>query len=93
MSNVKKLKNQWLSDTKVKKSYDAMTPEFTIAKTLIAARVKAGLTQEEVAERMGTTQSVIARLEAGNSLPSMKSLYRYAEATGTTPGIQLRNVG
>ena len=45
MSNVKKLKNQWLSDTKVKKAYDAMTPEFTIAKTLIAARVKAGLTQ------------------------------------------------
>ena len=92
MSNVKKLKNHWLSDTKVKKAYDAMTPEFTIAKTLIAARVKAGLTQEEVAERMGTTQSVIARLEAGNSLPSMKSLYRYAEATGTTPAIQLRSV-
>jgi len=92
MSNVKKLKNQWLSDTKVKKAYDAMTHEFTIAKTLIAARVKAGLTQEEVAERMGTTQSVIARLEAGNSLPSMKSLYRYAAATGTTPAIQLRNV-
>jgi hypothetical protein len=41
---------------------------------------------------MGTTQSVIARLEAGNSLPSMKSLYRYAEATGTIPAIQLRNV-
>ena len=92
MSNVKKLKNQWLSDTKVKKAYDAMTPEFSIAKTPIAARVKAGRTQEEVAERMGTTQSVIARLEAGNSLPSMKSLYRYAEATGTTPAIQLRNV-
>ena len=92
MSNVKKLKNQWLSDMKVKKAYDAMTPEVTIAKTLIAARVKAGLTQEEVAERMGTTQSVIARLEAGNSLPSMKSLYRYAEATGMTPAIQLRNI-
>jgi transcriptional regulator with XRE-family HTH domain len=40
---------------------------------------------------MGTTQSAIARLEAGNSLPSMKSLYRYAEATGTTPAIQLLN--
>ena len=69
-----------------------MTPKFTVAKTLIAARVEAGLTQEEVAERMGTTQSVLARLEAGNSLPSMTSLYRYAEATGTTPAIQLRNV-
>ena len=44
MSNVKKLKNQWLSDTKVKKAYDAMTPEFSIAKTPIAARVEAGRT-------------------------------------------------
>ena len=91
MSSLKKLKNQWLSDPKVKKAYTAMTPEFALAKTLIAARVKAGLTQEEVAKRMGTTQSAIARLEAGNSLPSMKSLYRYARATGTTPAIQLRH--
>lgn len=91
MTSIKKLKNQWLSDVKVKKAYDAITPEFALAKTLIAARVKAGLTQEEVAQRMGTTQSVIARLEAGNSLPSLKSLYRYAEATGTTPAIQLRH--
>jgi DNA-binding XRE family transcriptional regulator len=91
MSSLKKLKNQWLSDPKVKKAYAAMTPEFALAKTLIAARVKAGLTQQEVAKRMGTTQSAIARLEAGNSLPSMKSLYRYAKATGTTPAIQLRH--
>ena len=90
MNNLKKLKNQWLSNAQVKKAYDEMTPEFAIAKTLIAARIKAGLTQEEVAERMGTTQSVIARLEAGNSLPSMKSLYRYAAATGTKPVIRLR---
>ena len=92
MSNLKKLKNQWLSNAQVKRAYDEMTPEFAIAKTLIAARIKAGLTQEEVAERMVTTQSVIARLEAGNSLPSMKSLYRYAAATGTKPAIQLRHV-
>jgi predicted transcriptional regulator len=91
MSSIRTLKKQWLSDSKVKKAYVAMTPEFTLAKTLIAARVKAGLTQQEVAKRMGTTQSAIARLEAGNSLPSMKSLYRYAEATGTTPAIQLLN--
>lgn len=91
MSNLKKLKNQWLSNAQVKRAYDEMTPEFAIAKTLIAARIKAGLTQGAVAERMGTTQSVIARLEAGNSLPSMKSLYRYAEATGTKPVIRLRH--
>ncbi len=91
MSNIRKLKSHWLSDARVKSAYDTMTPEFELAKTLIAARVKAGLTQQEVAERMGTTQSVIARLEAGNSLPSMKSLYRYAEATGTKPTIELQH--
>ena len=90
MSNVKKLSKQWLSNAQVKKAYDEMTPEFAIAKTLIAARIKAGLTQEELAECMGTTPSVIARLEAGNSLPSIKSLYRYAGATGTKPVIRLR---
>ena len=91
MSSLKKLKRDWLADAKVKKAYDEMTPEFALAKTLIAARVRAGLTQEEVAQRMGTTQSVIALLEAGSSLPSLKSLYRYAEATGTKPEIQLQH--
>lgn len=89
MSSVKQMKGKWLADPKVKKAYDTMAPEFAVAKVLIAARVKAGLTQEQVAKRMGTTQSVIARLEAGSSLPSMKSLYRYAEATGTKPAIKL----
>jgi transcriptional regulator with XRE-family HTH domain len=60
--------------------------------SIIAAASIPTCRYEEVAERTGTTQSVIARLEAGNSLPSMKSLYRYAEATGTTPATQLRNV-
>ena len=59
--------------------------------TLIAAWVKAGLTQEEVAQRMGTTQLVVTRLETGNSLPSIKNLYRYADATGTL-AIALRHV-
>lgn len=89
MSNSRQLKSKWLNDPQVKKAYDRMTPEFQVAGALIAARVKAGLTQEQVAKRMGTTQSVIARLEAGSTLPSMKSIYRYAEATGTKPEIQL----
>lgn len=89
MTTVKQLKAKWLDDPKVSKAYEEMTPEFAVARALIAARVGAGLTQQEVAERMGTTQSVVARLEAGQSLPSMKSLYRYAEATGTKPEIQL----
>ncbi len=89
MSSITTLKKKWLKDPKISKAFEDMEPEFEVAHTLIAARVEAGLTQEEVAKRMGTTQSVIARLEGGRTLPSIKSLYRYAEATGTKPVIHL----
>ena len=78
-----------MKDPKVKEAYEEMRPEFEVAQALIAARVEADLTQEEVAKRMGTSQSVVARLEGGRTLPSIKSLYRYAEATGTRPVIHL----
>ncbi|MEY4082874.1 MAG: hypothetical protein RL483_243 [Pseudomonadota bacterium] len=89
MNTLKKLKTSWLRDPAVQEAYDKLTPEFLLAKTLISARVKAGLTQSDVAEKMGTTQSAVARLESGHSLPSMKSLYRYAGAVGAKPVIQL----
>nr|WP_269646177.1 helix-turn-helix transcriptional regulator [Thioalkalivibrio thiocyanodenitrificans] len=57
-------------------------PKFEIVNTLIEARTRAGLTQGEVAERMGTTQSVVARMEGGRTIPNLRSLHRYAEATG-----------
>ena len=89
MSSITKLKKKWLKDPKVSEAFEEMDPEFEVAHALIGARVEAGLTQEEVAKRMGTTQSVVARLEGGRTLPSIKSLYRYAEATGTKPVIHL----
>lgn len=58
----------------------ALEDEFALASQLIEARKKAHLTQDEVARRMGTTQSVVARLESGHPLPSLRSLKRYAEA-------------
>ena len=63
--------------------YDALSEEFAIASAVIAARSHAGLTQEELAKRMGTTQSAIARLEAGKSKPSTSTLEKLAKATGT----------
>ncbi len=54
--------------------------EFAIVKALILARTEAGLTQREIAERMNTTQSVIARLETHGA--ALKTLRRYAEVTG-----------
>jgi transcriptional regulator with XRE-family HTH domain len=56
---------------------------------LIEARPRAGLTQEQVAHRMKTTQAVIARLEGGGTKPSTRTLERYAEATGSRLRITL----
>ncbi|HEX7729730.1 MAG TPA: helix-turn-helix transcriptional regulator [Terracidiphilus sp.] len=77
-----------LANPDVKREYDALEQEFAIAAELIRARAGAGLSQAELAERMGTSQSAIARLESGRSLPSAKTLIRFAEATGSK--IQLR---
>lgn len=57
--------------------------EFALAAALIRARADAGLTQEELAERMGTRQEVIARWEGGKVMPSTRTLARLAKATGT----------
>lgn len=78
-----------LADREVRTNYDAMADEFSLARELIAARVRAGLTQAELAARMDTTQSVVARLESGAQLPSVKTLLRFAKATGARPVIKL----
>ncbi|WP_153074994.1 helix-turn-helix domain-containing protein [Paraburkholderia bonniea] len=86
------LKKRMLDNPKVKAEYDAMEPEFAIARELIAARARAGLSQEQVAERMHTTQSTIARMESGRTLPSLRTLSRYAEATGSRAVVRLEAV-
>ena len=78
-----KLKARLFANPEVKAEYDALAPEFEIAAELFKTRLRAGLSQAEPAERMGTSQSTIARLENGHSLPSTKTLLRYAEATGS----------
>ena len=60
-----------------------------MASALIAARRRAKLTQQQVAQRMATTQTAVARMESGRHVPSMKSLLRYAEATGSKVAISL----
>ncbi|WP_047214656.1 helix-turn-helix transcriptional regulator [Pandoraea thiooxydans] len=92
MTDLATLKKRLLADPKTKAEYDAQAPEFAIARELIAARVRAGLTQDELAERMHTTQSTIARMESGRSLPSMRTLTRYAEATGSRAVVRLEAV-
>ena len=67
-----------------RKAIEDLAPEYALARAVIAARVSAGLTHGQLAERMNTTQSVVARLEGERRKPSTQTLERLASATGTT---------
>jgi DNA-binding XRE family transcriptional regulator len=84
-----KLKARLLANPKVKAEYDALAPEFEISAELVRARLRAGLSQGELAVRMGTSQSTIARLESGQTLPSTKTLLRFAKATDSKFHVRL----
>ena len=73
---------EWRQNPAYITAYEALEEEFTLAGTLIDARAKADMTQEEVAKAMGTTQAVVARLESGRVMPSTRTLKRFAAATG-----------
>lgn len=60
------IKRKMLANPEVRSAYDSLAGEFDLARELVAARVRAGLTQAELAKRMGTTQSAIGRLESGS---------------------------
>jgi len=91
MKTLKTLKAELLADPKTRSEYDAIANEFEMARELIAARSRAGLTQSEVAELMGTTQSVVARLESGRRAPSMRTVQRYAQAVGARAVVHLES--
>jgi transcriptional regulator with XRE-family HTH domain len=80
------LKRKALSNPKVKATYDNMAPEFDLLRQMLKARQKAGLSQAEVAERMGTKAPAITRLESslgnGKHSPSLATLQKYANAVG-----------
>jgi ribosome-binding protein aMBF1 (putative translation factor) len=73
---------KWLQDPAFRAEYDALEEEFALASAIVGARARAGLTQEQLARRMKTTQTVIARLESGRAKPSTRTLQRFARATG-----------
>ena len=74
---------EWRKDPDYVGVYDSLEDEFRLADSLIRARAVAAMTQEQVANAMGTTQAVVARLESGRSMPSTRTLKRFADATGT----------
>ena len=71
-------------------AYEALELEYELASQLLKARTRAGLTQDAVAERMGTTKSAISRLEgSGKHAPSLTTLQRYAHAVGCNLQVRL----
>lgn len=83
---------EWHKDPEYVREYEALEEEFALATALIKARAEAGLTQEELAQRMGTTQSAVARLEGGKSRPSTATLTKFAKATGTRLRVSFERV-
>lgn len=85
------LKARALARPDVKVEYERLKPEFEFLDQVLAARKAAGLTQADIAERIGTTQSAIARLESGSGkhLPSLATLHKYANAVGCRVEIRL----
>lgn len=80
---VNDLHKKWMKNPDYRREYNSLEEEFSLTSALIQARSRAGLTQEQVAQRMKTTQAVIARLEGGGSMPSTRTLEKYAKATGS----------
>ena len=90
-SSLARFRSRALRRASVRKAYDELEDEFAFLDEVLRARARVGLTQAEVAKRVGTTQSAIARLESGarKHSPSVATLQRYARALGFRLEIKL----
>lgn len=90
MKSWKILRKELLSDPEVAKEYERLRPRYELISQLIGARIKKGLTQAQLAKKIGTKQSAIARVEGGNSNPSIAFLERLTQALGSKLIIQVQ---
>jgi ribosome-binding protein aMBF1 (putative translation factor) len=81
MARILDMHTRWMKRPSYRKAHDALEEELALTAAIIGARNRAGLTQQQLARRMGTTQPVIARLEGGKARTSMRTLDRLAKAT------------
>ena len=93
MTYVSELRKKWMKDPEFRAEYEAQRPVFELMMALAEARLNARLTQEQLANRMETTQSAVARLEGWTTNPSVNTLRRFAEATGTRLKISFEPIG
>ncbi len=80
-----------LQNDEVKKEYERLKPLFELKKKLVEARLAKGITQEELAKRIGTSKANISRLESLNNtyMPNFKTLMKYTEAIGAKISIEI----
>ena len=90
MTKFSDLKKKWMEDPEFRKEYDALAPEFDVSEMLVSMRRQGQLTQEQMAERLHTTQSAVARLESGKQDPKLSMLRAYADAAGVDLVIAFR---
>ncbi|MFA6006186.1 MAG: helix-turn-helix domain-containing protein [Candidatus Paceibacterota bacterium] len=82
MNTFAQFKKKTLRNKEVKKAYDALGPQFELIEAIIRKRIQKKLTQAELASRLGTHQSAIARLESGSENPTLSYLNEIAHAVG-----------
>ncbi|MGA8514662.1 MAG: helix-turn-helix transcriptional regulator [Burkholderiaceae bacterium] len=87
----KQLRAKALANPEVKVEYEKLSDEFALLDEFLNARAAQGLTQAQVAQKIGTTQSAVARMESGSGKhsPSIATLSRYAEALGCKLEVKL----
>lgn len=90
MDDLDRLKAELFKDPEIKKEYDALEGEYELIRQIITARAEKKMTQKQLAEKIGTKQSNIARLESGNYNPSFQFLQRVAGALDKRLSFTLR---
>jgi len=76
------VQEKWMKNPEYRREYDALEPEFQIARQMMDARIKRKMSQETLAKKIGTGQAVISRLEGMNSAPSLTLLKKVSKALG-----------
>jgi len=90
MKNYRRFKAKLLKNKEIKKFYKKLKPEFELVRILIRKRLDKGLTQKELARKIGTKQSAISRLESGRYNPTIQLLHKIAQALNTDLRIYIR---
>lgn len=90
LKSYKDVKKRFLADPEFRKEYEALGPEFELIESIIKRRMELEMTQKELADKLGTGQAVISRLESGNANPTIASLAELAKALDAELRIELK---